>query len=500
MSTRYTEGCGLMTAKSQPDDRIDARQTLVGSRATLHERSAGTKGVLIGAVAGLTALLTLAPSQADAADITGLSDTSCVEGGGRPATVYIHSTVSNFSDHSIEAKQEAPPFDNIIGEEWTSVVAGDTREISPISTGETSIPETEVTIYGRRDGEPKEVIERSTVGPKDCEDHGPDHPIHTEEKAGNTPAGTAEINSRRHFADGGARTAVVATDQAFADALAGGPLAGAVNGPILYSGPDNLYDVTANELERLGTQEVLLLGGEAALSAQVEQRLRDMGIDVTRLAGPTRIETAVAIDEYMNQHTEAASNEAFLVNGWKYADAVTASGLAAQEGAPIQLTTADQLSERTRQHLEGEQSKIDTVTAIGGTAVVQSPVLRGSGDAAGADTDRLSGENRFQTSEAVATADFDRRGNEAQDVTASVYMAPADVFHGALVAAPLEARQNNAALMLIPKENLDLLSSFQRVVEGYKHTSWEDAIISGDVGGEVQQEVDSILDNTSPVD
>lgn len=326
---------------------------------------------------------------------------------------------------------------------------------------------------------------------------GPEYTINTKEIAGNTPAETAVLNSREHFTE--ASRVVVTTDQEFADALAGGPLAGAVNGPLLYSGPGNLPNITAEELNRLGTHEVLLLGGEDALSADVEQRIRDMGINVTRIAGPTRLETAVAIDEYMDQHTNAVSNKAYLVNGWKFADAVAVSGLAAQEGAPLQLTAADKLSETTRRHLENERSEINTVTAIGGTAVVRSQALRESGDAANARTSRLSGRNRYQTSEAVAEADFNRYGNEAQDAEASMYMAPANAFHGALAGAPLEGRQDNATLMLIPKDNLDLLSSFQRVVEGYKHTSWENAIVSGDVSDEVLQRVDDILDATSPV-
>lgn len=320
-------------------------------------------------------------------------------------------------------------------------------------------------------------------------------PINTQEIVGDTAAETAVLNAREHF--GEASRAVVATDEEFADALAGGPLAGAVNGPILYSGPENLYDVTAEELNRIGTREVLLLGGDNALSTDVEQRIRDMGIDVTRIAGPTRLETAVAIDDYMDQQTNAASNTAYLVNGWTFADAVAVSGLAAQEGAPIQLTTTNGLPETTRRHLERERSDIDAITAIGGTAVVESQVLRESGDHARARTDRLSGRNRYETSEAVAEADFDRHSNEAQDAEASTYMAPADTFHGALAAAPLEAQQDNAALMLIPKDNPELLSSFERIVEDYKHPSWDDAIISGNASDEVEQRADDILGRSS---
>lgn len=481
------------------------------SGRTLQERWASKrKGKAISVMAGLTALFTLKAGEAQSSEpipADTRASLACVEDPhDGPDTIAINGWVTNHDSSTIEARHQAsPPYEE--EKYWARIVSGQNANTPAIYTFETSIPETDIIFYGKRDGESEQVIGEDTVGPKDCttEDDGnggtggPEYTINTEEMAGSTPAETAVLNSRKHFAEGEASRVVVATDQEFADALAGGPLAGAVNGPILYSSPENLYDTTAEELDRLGTHEVLLLGGDDALSADVERQIRNMGINVTRIAGPTRLETAVAIDEYMDQHTNAVSNKAYLVNGWKFADAVAVSGLAAQEGAPIQLTAPDELSETTRRHLESERSEVDTVTAIGGTAVVQSQALRESGDAARAQTNRLSGENRYQTSEAVAKADFDQHGNEAQDAEASMYTAPADTFHGALAAAPSEGGQDNATLMLIPKDNLDLLSSFQRVVEGYKHTSWEDAIVSGDVSDEVLQRVDDILDATSPV-
>lgn len=40
---------------------------------------------------------------------------------------------------------------------------------------------------------------------------------------------------------------------------------------------------------------VYLLGGEAALSAAIQAQVRDLGYDAVRLAGPSRVETLVAV-------------------------------------------------------------------------------------------------------------------------------------------------------------------------------------------------------------
>lgn len=329
---------------------------------------------------------------------------------------------------------------------------------------------------------------------------GPEYTINTENIAGSTPAETSVLASREHFADGEANTAVLATVIDFADALAGGPLAKAVDGPILFSGRDHLNEMTAEEVQRLDVNEVLILGGEAALSAEVEHRLQELGVNTTRVAGPTRLETAVEIDSHIREHTDASSNEQFIVNAYKFADAMAGAGLAAQEGASIVLTAAGELPETTRRHLEARRHDIEQIAGIGGTAVISSEVLEESAQKAQAESSRLSGRNRYETSEEVAARDYEDHGNEAHDARASIYMAPASNFYGALVAGPLEAQQENAGLLLVPEENGDLLGSFERAVRHNKHTSWLDARIIGNVSPQIQERLDDILDTTEPVD
>lgn len=429
--------------------------------------------------------------------------------------VAVYGNLKNQSSDEIEAQHRVPSVETVGDDDiWATFAPGQNSTTPTRITDQTSIQEREVIFYARREGEPEQVVGSDIVGPKDCAEEGSDeddetdqggpHAIHTEQHIGSTPAYTAVEVSVEEFNDGEADMAVLATDETFADALAGGPLAEQVGGPILYANPEGLPDVTAGELQRLGTREVLLLGGEDALSRDVSDQLRNMGVNVTRIAGATRFETAAEIEGYMDKHTLATTHEVFLANGTTFADANAVAGLAAQQDgdreAAILLTTAEELHETTRRRLQERKSEVNRVTAVGGTAVIQSNVLRESGVVANAETNRYAGRNRYETSAEVMRRDFQIHGNETADGQPSIYASPAESFHGALAAAPIESRQDNAALALVPESDERLLTPFESVIQDYKHTSWTNAKIVGSVSSEVFRVIDQeILDATPPV-
>jgi putative cell wall-binding protein len=64
----------------------------------------------------------------------------------------------------------------------------------------------------------------------------------------------------------------LATGAAFADALAGGPVAALAPGPILLVQRDCIAQVVNDEIDRLGPAKLVVLGGTNAVSTAVEQR------------------------------------------------------------------------------------------------------------------------------------------------------------------------------------------------------------------------------------
>ncbi|MCU1343918.1 MAG: hypothetical protein JWL70_184 [Acidimicrobiia bacterium] len=79
---------------------------------------------------------------------------------------------------------------------------------------------------------------------------------------------TAVAVSRRSSANG-AGTVYLATGANFPDALAGGPVAGAAGSPLLLVPGRCLPGAVRTEIDRLGANRLVLLGGEGAVSASV---------------------------------------------------------------------------------------------------------------------------------------------------------------------------------------------------------------------------------------
>jgi ell wall binding domain 2 (CWB2) len=139
---------------------------------------------------------------------------------------------------------------------------------------------------------------------------------------------TAVAVSAAHWPS--AAEVLLATSARFPDALASGALAAKLGAPLLLTPTDHLSATVEQELARLKTARVWLLGGELALSAAVEQRLLGLGLEVRRLAGDDRYATAGVVARAAGP---SASGEVALVLGADWPDAVAAGSLAALRSA-----------------------------------------------------------------------------------------------------------------------------------------------------------------------
>lgn len=206
----------------------------------------------------------------------------------------------------------------------------------------------------------------------------------------------AEISAAAFPATGSATRAVLGRDDAFADSLAGTALAGH-DGPILYTtgGADAaLAPDTAAELARALApgSTVYLLGGDQAISRRAEQDVAALGLMPRRIAGATRVETAVAVAALVDPDPERV----LLARSDTWADAVTGGAYAADAGVPVLLTGSDELHPAVADALDAAGRP--EVVLLGGE-VALSPEVAG---AAGA-TVRVAGSTRGGTAVAVAT-------------------------------------------------------------------------------------------------
>ena len=136
----------------------------------------------------------------------------------------------------------------------------------------------------------------------------------------------------------GQPTAILASGTNFPDALVMSALAHARGWPLLLTGRDALPTATAQVLDDLGIQRVLVAGGEGAVSASVAAALTAGGRVVERLAGTNRVETSLAIAQFA---TERAGFDDSIVNvatGRSFPDALALGPLAGSDPSPVLLT------------------------------------------------------------------------------------------------------------------------------------------------------------------
>ena len=181
-----------------------------------------------------------------------------------------------------------------------------------------------------------------------------------------------EIDASRigSFCSDGRRTALLATGEKFADALALSPLAYAGPHPVLLTPPDELHGAVKDFVADYAIEQILIAGGPAAIANSVEAELAALGVRVERLWGQDRFETAAEIAGTLADRC-FGSDEFGLADGRKFPDALVGGALLGLRRAPL-LLAEPVLPDATRRFLAGPIPDSGTVvlTIFGGPAAV----------------------------------------------------------------------------------------------------------------------------------
>lgn len=250
--------------------------------------------------------------------------------------------------------------------------------------------------------------------------------------AGSDRFATAAAISEFHHAFFDVDRVFVATGRNFPDALAGAVAAAASHSPLLLTG--SLPGPIEAELERLDPNEVVILGGLAAVDAATESLLAGFGA-TTRLAGQDRFETAVAISEFVFGDGDA--DAVVVATGDNFPDALAAASLAAQRGGPVLLTRSGSLPGVVADEIS--RLAPDMIYVVGGEAAVSASVF----DALAAlapGIERVQGPDRFATAVEISKAAF-------PDGAEVVYLAVGANFPDALTGAAQAARWGAPVLL-----------------------------------------------------
>jgi putative cell wall-binding protein len=134
----------------------------------------------------------------------------------------------------------------------------------------------------------------------------------------------------------------------YVDALAAGAWAAAEHMPVLLTDPFQLSTVTRDYLAQSQIRKVVIAGGRVALGGSVIAELERLGVEVERVGGADRFETAAVIAE--RRGSDPNDPSVLLLDG--SGDRMWVAGFAAavysmRAAAPILFTSDDEVPEAT---------------------------------------------------------------------------------------------------------------------------------------------------------
>ncbi|PYZ95863.1 lactocepin [Alteribacter lacisalsi] len=219
-----------------------------------------------------------------------------------------------------------------------------------------------------------------------------------------------------------ADTVVISNSNSYADSITGAPLAYHYDAPVLLTRTNALSAGVLSEIDRLGADHAIVLGGEAAVGAGVIAQLEAQGLSVDRIAGENRYETAEEIAYHLDQHRDI--DNAVVVNRGNFPDALSVAPFAAAHGMPILLANEERVPESTLRMIN--RFNVDTTYVIGGETVLGDDVFNSLPSA-----HRLSGANRYDTNVEV----LNYFGTDSDEVFVATGRNFADALAGSSLAA-----------------------------------------------------------------
>jgi putative cell wall-binding protein len=185
----------------------------------------------------------------------------------------------------------------------------------------------------------------------------------------------------------GRRTAILGNGQNFPDILAAGPLAYAEAFPVTITPNTSpgLDDRTAALLDELEIEQVIIVGGPAAVTASAETEAETItGAPAIRLGDNTggRENTARLIAEFALDELGFDETHVNLARSSDFADALTGGPHAGVERAPIIITPSDVLAVSARGYLEDHRCALVDGDIFGGFVAISPEVAEEAEDVA----------------------------------------------------------------------------------------------------------------------
>lgn len=246
---------------------------------------------------------------------------------------------------------------------------------------------------------------------------------------------------------GGSDTVILATGRRWEDALAGSPLAGVLDAPILLVDGSLTVDAlpasVRDALRDLSPTDIVILGGARVVTSELEADLKRLSYAVDRVWGMSHYDTADHIaTEVIGRLGAGWDGTAVFATGYTFPDALAVAPITVSQKWPVFLVDPAAQGGLT----SGAQTHVSRITraiVIGGERAV-SPLVesRFTADSDGA-IERLWGTTWAGTAGVIATFGVQETGLSWDRIAVTTGLKPYDALAGGV----LQAKRGSVLLL-----------------------------------------------------
>lgn len=239
------------------------------------------------------------------------------------------------------------------------------------------------------------------------------------------------------------KEAVVTSGSNYPDALSSAPLADALDAPIILVPDNSLNTIIKTYLEKISFGKIKIVGGVNSVSSDIAKEISELlDLVVDRIAGEDRVATSIAISENLLKLNKKVDT-LVIVDGYNFADALSAGYIATTKDAPIILfQTGYDYS-----NIVVLTDDIKNVYIVGGENSVPKDALESSGlIPKDAKVKRFAGNDRYTTALEVS--------KYFKDDLKGLILASGEVYPDALVASAITGKFDYS-ILLTAKDKLD---------------------------------------------
>ena len=241
-----------------------------------------------------------------------------------------------------------------------------------------------------------------------------------------------------------AKTVIVVRHDLFPDSMTASVLAKLKDAPILLNPTDKLDSRVADEIKRLGAEEIIIVGGQNSVSEKVREDLKayDSDKNVERIAGADRYGTSEMVAKRVTGIT-GKKHTGVVASGQVFPDALSVGTFASRDGYPILLVKKDSIPSQIQNAIK--DLEISKTYIAGGTDTISKSTEAKLPSV----VERMAGATRYETSVAIAKSKF--AGSK------EAYVASGIEFADALVISPISGKYNRPTLLVSNKVNSNQL-------------------------------------------